>query len=419
MRKTGFTPCVAALALAVSATACGSSSSSSTGSGSASATAPSGGASSGGATSGKPIEILDITATSGATAVFGQQETNGLQAAASYYDAHGGILGRQIKLTVVNDNSDPATATSIATKELSSNPGKYAMVWAGEEGTVTAALVPIMKRYKVFATAVDDGNNACAQASNCPNLFTQVGSNSLAEIADAAALKKEGATKVGIIAEQLTYDEAELPFIQKDLARLGIKTVTVTFPPTAVSVTPEMSQLKADGVDAVFAEALGPAAGYVLGARAALGWSVPTTFDITGSSLDISKLAPKSQLGGVTETIHYCMNIKHDIPAFDLLLKYTPQPLNGSVTCPIAGDGWAGMVLLDEAATKAQSLDTTALSKAAETIKVTNQEANFPYISYQAYCWSASNHEQVCNSPSDFEVVPVGTLVNTRLHPLK
>jgi branched-chain amino acid transport system substrate-binding protein len=418
MRRRSFAACVATLILAVLAAACGSTSSSSTGSGAASTTASTESASSGGAGSGKPIDILDITATSGATAVFGEQETNGLQAAANYYNANGGVLGRKIDITVVNDNSDPATATSIATQQLSGNPGKYAMVWAGEEGTVTSALVPIMKRYNVFATAVDDGDNACAQASNCPNLFTQVGSNSLAEIADAAALKKEGATKVGIIAEQLTYDEAELPFIQKDLARLGINTVTVTFPPTAVSLTPEMSQLKNDGVNAVFAEALGPAAGYVLGARAALGWSVPTTFDITGSSLDISKLAPKSQLGGVTETIHYCMNIKHDIPAFSLLQKYTPQPLNGSVTCPIAGDGWAGIVLLDEAATKAKSLDSAALSKAAETIKVTNQEANFPYVSYQAYCWSPSNHEQVCNSPSDFEVVPIGKLVDTRLHPL-
>ena len=47
-----------------------------------------------------------------------------------------------------------------------------------------------------------------------------------------------------------------------------------------------MAELKGDGVQAVFAEALGSSAAYVLNARPALGWQVPTTMDITASSLD-------------------------------------------------------------------------------------------------------------------------------------
>jgi len=403
MRKRKIIACAATLAIAASVAACGSSSNSN-GASEAAAT---------GSSSDKSINILDITATSGATAIFGQQETLGLQAAAAYYNAHGGILGRKIQITVVNDNSDPATATSIADQQLASNPGKYAMVWAGEEGTVTAALIPIMKRFNVFATAVDDGNSACAHASACPNLFTQVGPISLAEVADAAALKKAGYTKIGIIADQATYDQSELSFMQPDLTAAGLKYVTVGFPPTAVSLTPEMSQLKSDGVQAVFAEALGPSAGYGLRARAALGWSVPVEFDITGSSTDISKLAPASDLNNVTETIHYCMDTKHNIPAFDSLMKYTPQPLAGNITCPIAGDGWGGIVLLADAAGKAQSFSPSALSSAAQTLNITTNE-----VSYRAFCWTSADHENTCNSPSDFEVVPLGQLKNTRLYPL-
>jgi branched-chain amino acid transport system substrate-binding protein len=406
MRKRQIIACAAMLTIAASVAACGSSSSSSGASDAAAG-------SSGGASSGKSINVLDITATSGATAIFGQQETLGLQAAAAYYNAHGGILGRKIQITVVNDNSDPATATSIAEQQLASNPGKYAMVWAGEEGTVTAALIPSMKRYDVFATAVDDGNSACAHASACPNLFTQVGPISLAEVSDAAALKQAGYTKIGILADQATYDQSELSFMQPDLTADGVKYVTVTFPPTTVSLTPEMSQLKSDGVQAVFAEALGASAGYVLSARAALGWSVPVEFDITGSSTDISKLAPASDLNDVTETIHYCMDTSHNIPAFNSLTKYTPQPLAGNVTCPIAGDGWDGIVLLADAAAKAQSLSPSALSSAAQTLHITTNE-----VSYKAFCWTPADHENVCNAPSDYEVVPLGQLKNTRLFPL-
>ena len=81
MKKRRLGACAAALALAALVTACAS------GSGSTGSTAASG-------TSTGPINVLDVTATSGATAIYGAQETLGLQAAAAYYNANGGILGR-------------------------------------------------------------------------------------------------------------------------------------------------------------------------------------------------------------------------------------------------------------------------------------------------------------------------------------
>jgi len=95
-RKRTVAACATVLAAVAALSACGSGSgSSSSGSGAAAA--------SGGGT----INILDITATSGPTAIYGTQETDGLEAAAAYYNAHGGILGKKIIVTVENDNSDP------------------------------------------------------------------------------------------------------------------------------------------------------------------------------------------------------------------------------------------------------------------------------------------------------------------------
>jgi len=401
MKKRRLGACVAALAVAASAAACASSSTST------------GTNTSTGGTSTGAINVLDVTATSGATAIYGVQETLGLQAAAAYYNAQGGILGRKINITVLNDNSDPATATSLVTQQLTSNPGKYTMVWAGEEGTVSAALIPILKRYNVFATAVNDGDNACAQASACPNIFVQSGTTAAAEVTDAAALKKAGYTKIGIIADQVTYDQSELASMQPDLQQDGISYETVTFPPTAVSLTPEMSKLKSDGVQAVFALALGPAAGYVLNARSALGWSVPLEFDVTGSSTDISSLVPVSDLNNVTETIQYCEDINHANPAFNALVKDAPHPLAGNIICPIAGDGWGGIVLLANAAEKAKSLTPSALSTAATTLKISTNE-----VSNSTKCWTSTDHEDVCEGPSYYEVVPAGKLTQTRLYPL-
>jgi branched-chain amino acid transport system substrate-binding protein len=399
-RKRTVAACAAVLAAAAALSACGSSGSKS----------DTGAAVAAG---GSTINILDITATSGATAIYGTQETDGLEAAAAYYNAHGGILGKKISVTVENDNSDPATAASILTQELSSNPGKWTMVWAGEEGTVSAALVPILKHYDVFGSFVDDGDGACAQASACPNLFMQSPPINVAEVADAAALKKAGYTKVGIIADQATYDQSELSYMTPDLAKDGIKYDTVSFPSSAVSLTPEMSQLKSDGAQAVFALALGPAAGYVLQARAALGWSVPVEFDVTGSSTDIASLVPASDLSNVTETIQYCEDTKHPNPAFAAMVKYTPQPLAGNIICSIAGDGWGGTVLLADAAAKAGSLSANALGSAAQTLTITSNE-----VSYTTKCWTPADHEDSCEGPAYYEIVPAGKLKNTQLYPL-
>jgi branched-chain amino acid transport system substrate-binding protein len=404
MRKRQLAACAATLTVAAFLSACGS------GGGGSSSKSASGAAVTSGGTS---INILDITATSGPTAIYGTQETDGLEAAAAYYNAHGGILGRKIKVTVENDNSDPATAASILTQQLSGNPGKWTMVWAGEEGTVSAALVPILKRYDVFGSFVDDGNSACAQASACPNLFMQSPPINVAEVADAGALKKAGYTKIGIIADQATYDQSELSYMTPALAKDGIKYTTVSFPSSAVSLTPEMSQLKSDGVQAVFALALGPAAGYVLQARAALGWSVPVQFDVTGSSTDIASLVPTSDLSNVSETIQYCEDINHSNPAFSSMVKYTPQPLAGNIICSIAGDGWGGMVLLAEAAAKAKSLSPNALGSAAQTLTISNNEVSFP-----TKCWTPADHEDTCEGPSYYEIVPAGQLKNSQLHPL-
>ena len=128
MMKPGLASCAAALTVALAVAACGSSSSSSS---SSTSSGGSGGSSTSSAEG--PINVLDITATSGPTAIYGEAETDGLEAAAAYYNAQGGILGHKVNIVVANDNSDPTIASSIATKDLSSDPGKYAMVWDGEE----------------------------------------------------------------------------------------------------------------------------------------------------------------------------------------------------------------------------------------------------------------------------------------------
>ena len=362
-----------------------------------------------------PINVLAILDISGPDKAVGSQELLGLQAAAAYYNAHGGILGRKVDVTELDDNNDATTAVDLAVQALSGNPGKYSMVFPGEEGTITAALIPIMARYDIYAVDPTDGKALCVSVSTCPTEFATTPNDSVATLPLANFFKSKGYTNVGIIGEQIDFTQTEVPYLQADLKNLGIKSETVSFPESAVNVTPEMSQLKSEGAQAVYAAALGPAVGYVLSGRAATAWSAPVAFDLAGSASNIPTLAPASELSNVYLSASYCMNSVNNIPGFSNLFKYAPGSVNGTLPCQLVGAGWSAMVMLHDAAEKANSLATSALVHATESMSEPAGDSQF--IPYAQLCFSPTDHE-LCAQGDDIQIVPVGSIMKTRLVPV-
>ena len=286
---------LAALALAATTVAaCSSSSSTTAGDASAGSSSTSTGSASS-TTSGGAINVLVVADQSGPNKTIGTQEALGVQAGAAYLNAHGGVLGRQVSVTILNDDGDPATATSLVVKALAQNPTKYSMIYPGEEGTIIAALIPIVKRDSLYAVDINDGSSGCVDASNCPTQFSLTGAANLSTVAPVGFFSSKKYTNVGLLSAQLDFTQNEATDIQPLLTKAGIKYETATFPISAVSVTSEMSQLKSGGAQAVYAAAFGAPIGYILQARAQLGWNVPVVFDVAGASFDIPSLAPASR----------------------------------------------------------------------------------------------------------------------------
>lgn len=408
-----------AAALAASIAGCGSSSSSSSSSSGASNAAATSSSSPAASSSGSksPVTILAVADTTGPTKAFGSQELIGIQAAAAYYNAHGGIAGHKVDVQPISDNGDPSTAASVTIKALSGSAGKDTMVYAGEEGTTVAALIPILKRFPVYAVALDDPGTACSKASACPNEFANLGSGDLAEIQAANWFKSKGYSDVGILEDQIAFTQTETPVITGALAKNGAKTTKVSFPATAVDVTSEMSQLKAAGVKAVFAEALGPAAGYVLKARASLGWKVPVVFDIAGSALDITTLVPNADTSNAYTTVCPCQDPAVKSPGLDQLRKYAPAGAIGPLPANLAGNGWDAVVLFDHALTQAGSTSATALTKATESLNAAGQSDPL-YMVTNKKQFSSSNHQNLGEAPSDYSILAVGPVKNGQTQPM-
>jgi ABC-type branched-subunit amino acid transport system substrate-binding protein len=373
----------------------------------------------GGQKAGSPISVLSIGDLTGPTKLYGQQHLAGLRAAADYLNAQGGIEGHQIKIKAVSSNGDATTAVSAAVKELAT-PGKYQVVDAGSEGSEVAALTPVLPRFGVLALSLNDGNNQCVKvtSSSCTNQFSMNDPNAMPMIQAAQWAKSKGYKKVGILEEAIDFTQTETPYFLSEFKKLGIQTVKVSFPASAVDVSAQMSELKGKGVDLVVAEALGPPAGYTLKARSKLGWDVPVLFDPAASSLDLTLLAPASQTKNAFLLGYTTQDGRHVPPGLTLIKRYAkPAGLADKIPVQVIGNGWDELLVLSHAVKLAhgslavgdlkKALEATGTAGIAEPLLVTSQKKGY----------SPTNHENIAGQPDDYTVLPVGPVKGAQNQP--
>jgi branched-chain amino acid transport system substrate-binding protein len=383
---------------------CGSSSNS--GSSSSSNSSSSGGKS----TSKDPVKVLGILDMTGPTKFLGTADKAGLDAAVAYLNKNGGIDGRKVELNVVSDNGDPTTSVTTFLKHIQSD-GKPAFCFCGSYSSISAALQPVATRNKVLAWAFGDGNFACEHdaAAKCGPFFSI---NSRPEVyvqQQVNYLKSKGFTKVGIIADQRDTSVTESAIQKKLFPAAGIQPTFVTTPAKTVNVLPQMSKLKAAGVNAVFAEQIGPATGYVLQARKKLGWKVPLIFDISGSSSAITTLAPKALWGDdASMQIFSMLDPSKDYPGRQLMLDNNPSAKGaggfGGQPANVAAFPWDAMMLLNAAISGTHSLDPVTNQKWLETNQVTLTATKGLQASHK---FTADSHENSGWTPEDYAIVPV------------
>lgn len=104
----------------------------------------------------QPIIIGAIAGTTGAYGSTGQAVINGTEMAVAYINAHGGVMGHQLKLVWGNDNAS-ATTSSLDFKKFVSE-GAVAMLGSPDTATTTVALADQMQIPDLGA--IDDGGPA-------------------------------------------------------------------------------------------------------------------------------------------------------------------------------------------------------------------------------------------------------------------
>jgi ABC-type branched-subunit amino acid transport system substrate-binding protein len=253
--------------VALGASAC-SSSGSSSGSGSAQAGAVNAQGKSCSNVPSGPIKIGDILPLSGST-VNESSELAYLQTSVSYFNAHDSVCGHKFQIVSMNDKGDPALALSEAHDMVSEG----VTIMADDSiGAAQDLIQPYLMQQHVLLVA---GHPSFALNNPAKNPTDFDYQPSTAQ--DAAAMvnwaKAHGDDNIVILTDGLSLSQEVVNYSVQDIQAAGLHLLkTITYSPTAVDMTTQLTQAKQAGAKTLL---LAGYAGinYLAAGVKQLGWS--------------------------------------------------------------------------------------------------------------------------------------------------
>jgi branched-chain amino acid transport system substrate-binding protein len=249
-----------------------------------------GGDSTGGKDEG-PLLIGVVQPQSGPFAATGLSMIQGMKAQADAINDQGGILGRQIKLEIRDDGSDPQRSRA-AVLELSEMDGIAAILPSAIAASTLSAL-PVTTQKKLYSASSCSAVE-CGDPSKYPYNFTVSLPFPLQMEAYLTATKQLfDPASIGFIVSNDTSGEG-FAAAGADLA--GKKGIDVTgterFDPAGTDFTPLLQKLRASNPDVLLTWASGQTIGVVMRAVRDLGWDVPVIATSTVAIADLGSVVP-------------------------------------------------------------------------------------------------------------------------------
>src|SRR5580658_456507 len=410
MVRNAIALCGAGALVAVAACSSSNGSSSNTGDDAGSSATSSASSSSGGLT------ILDIAAQSGILAEVGKDQEYGVKAAVAAVNAAGGVNGKPVTVTYVDDASIGTQAVSVLAQALSSGSAPD-VVFPGSTSTETVPLAPILMKDKIF-TVTHSATTTLSDASKFPYLFGTIFPAAHMEGELASELISKGFKKVGIVSSDDELGQSGASALQAALQAGGVSASVELVPDTSVDATPQLEALKAANPDALVIDNFGPSAAAVLKARAELGWTIPTYGGENLAAENLSQIATPAELKGITIlclTYGVIGNPAQQTTAFKTFYQGVTTLNGGQFTFGINDEivGWDDVIVAAAAANEAHSTNAAAMQAAAESLTTTDAPL---WLGPVPIGYSATNHYPVYG-PSVWVYVPAGPTVDGSIKP--
>jgi branched-chain amino acid transport system substrate-binding protein len=222
----------------------------------------------GGSTPSGPIKIAVVDAQSGSSSDLGQFEYRGVKLAVDQANAAGGVDGRKITLSLLDDQGDPTVGTELARKIASQ--GDVAMLGTAESA-VTLAMAPILASEHI--PNITSGQSTKLLALNSPYLFLN-GPTGLTYDSTLAKylVQKKGYKKIALLTNNDSYGAGE-----HDAFLAALKTLAITpvadkvVPQDQANMTPALNAIRGSGPQVLFVGAEEAQSGLTVKQARALG----------------------------------------------------------------------------------------------------------------------------------------------------
>jgi branched-chain amino acid transport system substrate-binding protein len=279
--------------------------------GSSDDTSTSGGGSTGGSGGGEALNVGAVLSLSGPAASFGTLDRDGINLAVKSINDAGGVNGKPVKVTIVDDQSTPDKAVIAANKLITKD--RVDAVIGATTGSATLAMAPIFNRAKVpllapvttvtvtepktdyvFRTAVNDTDAVKAVLAKVSDLVGPGGKVALIYQDDAsgqagAALYKKEAAAAGIDIVESQQVATDASDVQPQLLKIRDAKPDAILIQTSSATGPlAVKQARQLGMDMpiIGTPGLARATTWVVAGDAAAGALIPTQIDPTAPTAD-------------------------------------------------------------------------------------------------------------------------------------
>ncbi|KDE12257.1 ABC transporter substrate-binding protein [Rhodococcus aetherivorans] len=361
-----------------------------------------------------PYRVLMTGALSGPGALAANAKTSVLaaQAGAQVQNGAGGIAGRDIELTVVDDGGDPTVAVTKLREALASDTPPDFYVTSGPS-SVSSAVLPILKQNEVLSFNIAPTEESSNPATFPLNFDLALSAQGYADSV-AAHMVDEGYDDIGIIHGSSAYGEAFGKGMADAVTASGLRLAgSQEYDIAALDMTAQLQALKNAGARALAVDAYGAPLGYLLQSLQRLDWDVPLVGNtsVAGTAL-VATPPPDGVLG--TPAVENLV-----VQVFDSTLATsenenvktmvdTMASLGTIESILIVAGPYDAFSLVAAAAEKAGSTDAAELAAALETEEVS---ANGATAFLPRYNFTEQSHSP---DPGDGAVrfVPPSPMVN-------
>lgn len=225
----------------------------------------------------EPVRVGLIAPLTGGSADFGNSVRLGAELAVKEINQAGGYLGRPFELVICDDRAVPDEGRKAALNLVIEEKVDFTLGYCNT-GVAMKSIDVFQENKHLLMVPCSQGTAVTAKYPAAQSYIFRVASKDLinAQFLVAEIIDRRQLRKVAIFADITGYGEGGVVDVTAELAKRGLKPLSVTrFPLGVKSLTEEMRVARDAGADALLVYTVGPEEAAAAKSRHELGWKVP------------------------------------------------------------------------------------------------------------------------------------------------